>query len=189
MKHEIQLITQRIMSLPDSGRPLLIALDGRCASGKTTLSQRLAEELSCAVIHADDFFLRPEQRTAERMEQAGGNIDYERLLEEVILPLKKGMPFSYRPYSCEIQALAEPVEVIPRKINLIEGSYCCHPTLWEHYDMRIFMTAPKDLRLRRIAERNGDMLSRFENLWIPLEEKYFSAFDIEQRCDVIINCV
>ena len=65
-------------------KPLLAAIDGRCAAGKTTLAEQLREMLGCNVIHADSFFLRPEQRTEERLNTPGGNIDYERLLAEVI---------------------------------------------------------------------------------------------------------
>ena len=68
-------------------RPLVIALDGRCGSGKSTLSRRLSDTYPCSVIHMDDFFLRPEQRTEERLSETGGNIDYERFEEEVIRPL------------------------------------------------------------------------------------------------------
>lgn len=33
---------------------------------------------------ADDFFLRPEQRTPERLAEPGGNLDRERMKSEVI---------------------------------------------------------------------------------------------------------
>ena len=35
---------------------ILIAIDGRCASGKTTLAAQLHEQTDCDVIHMDDFF-------------------------------------------------------------------------------------------------------------------------------------
>jgi hypothetical protein len=35
----------------------------------------------------DDFFLRIEQRTPERMTEVGGNVDYERFLETVLFPV------------------------------------------------------------------------------------------------------
>ena len=41
----------------------------------------------CNVIHLDHFFWRPKQRTAERLQQAGGNVDYGRFLEEVLISL------------------------------------------------------------------------------------------------------
>ena len=37
-------------------RPFVIAIDGRCASGKTTLAGRLQKEIDCNIIHMDHFF-------------------------------------------------------------------------------------------------------------------------------------
>ena len=54
--------------LQQKGR-LIVAIDGRCGSGKSTLAARLARELRCSVFHMDDFFPRPEQRTAERLDR------------------------------------------------------------------------------------------------------------------------
>ena len=45
--------------------PFIVAIDGRCASGKTTVSKALSEALKATVVHMDDFFLRPHQ--ADRM--------------------------------------------------------------------------------------------------------------------------
>ena len=44
--------------------PVRLAIEGGSASGKTTLGKILAERYDCTVLHMDDFFLRPEQRTA-----------------------------------------------------------------------------------------------------------------------------
>ena len=38
----------------------VMAIDGRCAAGKTTLAHRLAANYAGAVIHMDDFFLPAE---------------------------------------------------------------------------------------------------------------------------------
>ena len=61
-----------------------IAIDGGAASGKTTLAKVLSEKYHAPVIHMDDFFLRPEQRTPERFAEPGGNLDRERFLREVV---------------------------------------------------------------------------------------------------------
>ena len=60
---------------------VIIAIDGRCAAGKTYLASRIKEAVECNVIHMDYFFLRPEQRTSERLREPGGNVDYERFTE------------------------------------------------------------------------------------------------------------
>ena len=62
---------------------IIIAIDGGCASGKTTLSKKLAEIYDANVIHMDDFFLPFEMRTEERMKEIGGNFDYCRFKKEV----------------------------------------------------------------------------------------------------------
>ena len=50
--------------------PLLIAVDGRCAAGKTTLAAALREGTGCQVIHRDDFCLRPGKgRLLEKLEK------------------------------------------------------------------------------------------------------------------------
>lgn len=136
------------------------------------------------MFHMDDFFLRPSQRTPERLREPGGNVDYERFLGEVLVPLRKGEPFVYRPYDCKTQALKEPVAVQQHPVNIIEGSYSCHPALWDYYDLHIFLTVEPSEQLRRIALRNGTDLQMFQEKWIPLEEHYFSACQIEQHCEL-----
>ncbi|MCM1055459.1 MAG: hypothetical protein NC394_08060 [Bacteroides sp.] len=158
--------------------PVLVAVDGRCAAGKTTLAQKLAELTGGSVFHTDHFFLRPEQRTEERLRTAGENIDHERFLSEVLLPLKNGEEtVRYRPFDCKTGGLSGQVEIKTSGICIIEGSYCCHPMLREYYDLRVFLTVDKGEQLKRIVERNGEKGAEvFKERWIPLEEKYFAEY-------------
>lgn len=178
-------LVKAINGLPKD-KPLIIGIDGRCAAGKTTLASGLQAEIGCTVFHMDDFFLRPEQRTEKRLQTAGENVDHERFLEEVLLPLKSGKsPIVYRPYDCKKQALGGEVSVETAAVNIVEGSYSLHPSLWEFYDLRVFLTVSPEEQMRRIIMRNGrENAEIFRDRWIPLEEKYFSAFDIEGRCDL-----
>lgn len=184
VKNKLEEIADLILDKSKGREGFIVAIDGRCASGKSTLGNFLKERLGCNLIHMDDFFLRPSQRTDDRLSQAGENIDHERFLEEVLMPLKAGEDFSYRPYNCSKQALDEPIEVKKNKITIIEGSYSCNKALWEHYDLRIFIDVDKDTQLERIKLRDGEEYSKvFVSKWIPLEESYFKTFDISNRCD------
>ncbi len=165
---------------------VLIAIDGRCASGKTTLAENLRKELSCNLFHMDDFFLRPEQRTPERYSEPGGNVDRERFSEEVLEPLLTGMPFSYRPFDCRSMSLGDPVRVIPSAVEIVEGTYSCHPDLRESFDLRIFITTAPEKQLARLTVRNSADLETFRRKWIPLEECYFSAFSVEKHCELVL---
>ena len=111
MENIINLVRNSVDSLQKQKEFVIIAIDGNCTAGKTTLAGQLSEMYDCNVFHMDDFFLRPEQRTAERFAQTGGNVDYERFLEEVLIPLGTGKPFSYRPFDCGTFALSAPVTV------------------------------------------------------------------------------
>ncbi|MCD7738708.1 MAG: uridine kinase [Lachnospiraceae bacterium] len=181
-------ILQTVRSFQKEKKPILIAIDGRCSAGKTTLAEKLQRETGWCVIHMDDFFLRPKQRTKQRYREPGGNVDYERFLTEVMEPLAGHRLFAYRPYDCKRQALLEAIEISPCDVAVIEGSYSCHPSLWNFYDLRIFMDVGKEEQLRRIAQRNGEAaLAAFQEKWIPLEEAYFKAYDIEGRCDLRVG--
>ena len=74
-----------------------------------------------------------------------------------------------------------------RPVILAEGSYCCHPDLWGCYDLHVFVTAPLDVRLARLARRPGVDLAAFRTRWIPLEEAYFAAERLEERCDILVK--
>ena len=86
--NRIKILFEEIEKRLEKG-PLTLVIDGPSASGKTTLSGMFREKYDCTVFHMDDFFLRPEQRTPERYAEIGGNIDRERFLEDVLIPLKK----------------------------------------------------------------------------------------------------
>ena len=187
LEKTVQSVETEIHQLQKEKERVLIAIDGRCASGKTTLANALQKRLACEVIHMDSFFLRPEQRTAERYKMPGGNVDYERLQEEVLVPLKTGKPFSYRPFVCSTQKLGEPVAVGKPKVIILEGSYSCHPSLWNEADFHIFLTVEKTEQLVRLEQRDASKLTAFQEKWIPLEEAYFSFYDIEKKCELILQ--
>ena len=175
---------QDLTGLLAQGGRAIVAIEGRCAAGKSSLAGWLSRELGVPVAHMDHFFLCPEQRTKERLSKPGENVDHERFREEVLEPLAAGEAVSYRPYSCQTGTLGEPIVLKPSPVVLVEGSYSCHPALWDYYDRRVFFTVDPEEQLRRIEARDGpSQLQVFREKWIPLEERYFSAFQVEERCD------
>lgn len=166
-------------------KPFWIALDGRCASGKTTFAEEMRLDHGCVVIHMDDFYLPFEQRTEAQMSIPGGNIDFDRLLREVLLPLKSGSTVGYRPYRCHSGCFLEETLLAPQPIVVVEGSYSCHPSLRGLYDLCIFMTVSPEEQLLRIRGRDPALAESFQKQWIPREESYFSACDVSAHCDIV----
>lgn len=174
--------------LAEQGR-VIAALEGGSAAGKTTLAAALERIYpDCRVFHMDDFFLRPEQRTEARLAEPGGNVDRERFLEEVLLPLNRGETVRYRPYDCHVQAVGGPFPMAPGALNIVEGAYSMHPALAGYYDLSAFLRVPPEVQRARIQKRNDpEAQTRFFSTWIPLERRYFDATDAEGRCDLILE--
>lgn len=184
MTDRAAFVMESIERLKKEKNVILVAVDGRCAAGKTTLAEELQKACQGNVLHMDDFFLRKEQRTTERLKEPGGNVDYERFLKEVLLPLYQKEAFTYRPYDCGTGKIKDSHTMNIKPVNIVEGSYSCHPALWKYYDLHIFLSVDKEEQIRRITLRNRENAELFWNRWIPLEELYFSAFDIENRCEL-----
>ena len=165
----------------------LLAIDGSCTSGKTTLAAELRAAYPCQVIAMDDFFLRPSQRTPERLAQVGGNVDYERFWQEVLSPLCNRQPAIYRPYCCRTGSLLEPVTVEPRGLIVIEGSYSQHPYFGNPYDLRVFLEHTPELQRERVLQRPAHLHKKFLELWIPMENAYFETFHIAEKADLILE--
>ena len=167
---------------------VILAVEGGSAVGKTTLSRALEDIYGCSVFHMDDFFLRPEQRTPERFAEPGGNVDRERFLEEILLPLSKGEDvITYRPFDCSVFDLGKPVTVCPERLCVIEGAYSMHPDLEGFYDVSVFIDLPAKERRSRILKRNPDMADRFFNEWMPMEDRYFREMNVKERCTLKID--
>ena len=179
-------VQNAVQQLVSEKETVIVAIDGNCTSGKTTLASQLAANYDCNFFHMDDFFLRPEQRTPERFSETGGNVDYERFWEEVLIPLKSGKPFSYRPFDCSTFQLTEPVTVSPKKLNIIEGTYSLHPYFGKVHDLKILLTITPELQRERVLQRPTFLHKRFFEEWIPMENRYLDGFWIPEKCDLII---
>jgi len=184
MEKKISVVCCQIDRLlhTEKNRQITIAIDGMCASGKSTLGAFLAKKYNCNLFHMDDFFLRPSQRTPKRLNEVGGNVDYERFLEEILSHLSDKEGFSYQRYNCKEQALTKPLPVSYKKLNIIEGAYSQHPYFQDIYDLRFFLEIDPKEQIKRICIRDGEeKLKRFLSEWIPMENRYFSAYHIREN--------
>ena len=183
----IRPLLVRIDRLMAEQERVLVAIDGGSASGKTTLGELLQSVYACPVFHMDDFFLRPEQRTPERFSEPGGNVDRERFLSEVLLPLREGKAVDYRRFDCKTFTIASPRRIEPGRLNIIEGAYAMHPDLAPYYDLTVFLVVSAEKQRERILKRNAPAQAElFFDRWIPFEQRYFAALNVPERCDLTI---
>lgn len=183
-KHRFLPAVTAIQNLIKSEKsPILVAIDGRCGCGKTTLGNYLAELFDCNLFHMDDFFLQLHQRTPERAEEIGGNVDYERFYEEVLSNILIQQPIWYRPFSCRTMEIKAGRQIMPKRLNIIEGSYSLHPYFKDPYDLKIFMDIDPESQYGNILARDGaETAEVFRRVWIPREEAYFKSYNIQSDC-------
>ena len=169
-------------------KPLVLALDGRCGSGKTTLADRLTRQFPASIVlHTDDFYLPPAQRIPDWEKTPCANMDLARLREELLRPARAGEPVFYRAYSCR-EGAYRPGQCIPAQpLSIVEGSYSHHPLLAPYEDFRVFMTCSDAEQTRRLQAREGDRYPDFAARWVPLEEGYFKKYGIEEKADLVID--
>ena len=180
-------ILEKAKSLIEGDRVCVIAIDGRAASGKTTLVEHLRCVLGADVIHLDDFFVPPELRLKERFSKPGENIHHERFREEVLPFISISEPFEYRVFDCSTMDYSGVREIGASGIRIAEGSYSCHPLFGSYADITVFSDVSSDEQRERIQRRNGkEMLERFLTRWIPMEEEYFEYYGIRDKADIIV---
>lgn len=174
--------------MQDAPAPLITAVDGRCAAGKTTLAARLSEALGAPVFHMDDFYLPFARRTPQRLALPGGHMDSERLEAEILRPAAEGKEIIYRPYDAHADRRGAETVIAPQKIYIVEGTYCLLPALDGYYGYKIFLTLDEQTQRARLLEREGEeKLPMFLSRWIPTEEKYFAACSVRQRTDAAFD--
>ena len=163
---------------------VIVAIDGPCGSGKSSLATLLAELFSGRVLHMDDYYLPFQQRLPGWEQTPCGNMNLERFLREALLPAARSETILCRPYSCQQGKLLETRMLPSAPLTIVEGSYSHHPLLAPHYDLKLFLHCSRQEQLTRLKHRESAHLDAYLHRWIPLEEAYYRAFDIEFRCDM-----
>lgn len=190
-------IVRRIAELGATQSTILVAVDGCGGAGKTVFAARLSSDLVAAgrrteVIHFDDFYLplalRPTDEVKEKL--VGANFDWQRLREQVLMPLRAEQEAIYARYDWGTDTLAERHTVAAGATVIVEGVGSSRNELAPLYDLRIWVDCPRDLRLRRGIERDGEKSrDRWERDWMPAEDRYVREHRPHERAEMIVSGV
>jgi uridine kinase len=161
---------------------VLIAIDGFGGSGKSTLTEKIKNHFPDAtIVHLDDFYSHELNRA-----------DRERLINQVIKPLKSNQTAKYQRYDWGKKELTEWIEINPGKIILIEGVSTLHDDFNHYYDFRLWIDYPQEEGFKRGLERDKkeygvDTTDEWLNIWIPQEKEYFKTQKPKQKADLIVK--
>ena len=142
--------------------PLIIGIDGRSGTGKTSLATQLEQELTAAghsvhVLHLDDFYPGWD-----------GLFDGLEAWDALSVQLTEGIAGTYTPWDWEAGTPGEVRTVDPAATQVIicEGVGAIAGAC----EVRILATAPDEVRHERAMARDGDTFRPHWERWAAQEE-------------------
>lgn len=143
-------------------KPFLIGVAGGSSSGKSTVSERLAElagEEHLALIKLDSYYVRASDETME--ERQARNWDHPDafdwpLLNDHLAALTAGAAVPVPVYDYSNYDRSDQVRMVhPAQIVVVEGILVLwEPVLRERFDLKIYLDTDADLRIIRRIERD-----------------------------------
>jgi uridine kinase len=174
--------------------PLLVALDGRSGTGKSTLAALLAERLGATVVEGDDFY--PGGSDAEwgarsAAEKAALVIDWRRLRADTLEPLLAGRPAAWHPFDFQAGRglAAHTVTRDPAPVIVLDGVYSARPELADLVDLAILVEAADDsVRRQRLLAREGaPFMAAWHRRWDEAEDYYFTHVRTRSSFDMVVT--
>ncbi len=147
----------------DAGRPFFIGVAGGTCSGKTTVSERLAEltgESHLALIKLDSYYVDLSDQPMAAREA----FDFDHpdafewsLLNDHLAALSAGASVPVPVYDyVQYNRTGETRLVHPAPIVVVEGIHVLwEPTLRERFDLKVFVDTDADIRLIRRLRRDA----------------------------------
>jgi molybdenum cofactor guanylyltransferase len=173
-------------------RPVVIAIDGPSCAGKSILANAVALRAGGSVLEGDDFYRTALQRLSvaqrEAISEAGvvdAVVDWERLRDEALLPLRARHPATFQPYdwNADDGRLAPPKTVPAADVIIVDGVYAARPELADLVDVAVYLGVDPQTRADRYAARHND--PDWTRFWERGEAHYFgvvrppASFDLQ----------
>jgi uridine kinase len=166
--------------LAGPARPAIVAINGHSASGKTSLSWRLADALpQCSVLHTDDLAWHH------------GVFSWDELLINDVLPvLRDRQALHYRPPAWVGRSRDGAITLDgDRDFVIIEGVGASQASVLPELDVIIWVETPQSARESRDASRiaAGETSAALYARWMAEENAYMAAERPWEHADLIVD--
>lgn len=148
---EMRLLTDLIETVKSLPHHSIIGISGFGGSGKSTLATRLSQLLNCSIICVDSFMTTISDNNISGWD----NIDYERLISEVVLPFINHQEIiSYGHFDSNINAISEEIIVKNTHHLIMEGVGLFRPEVMKHLTFTIWVECPIETAILRGKHRD-----------------------------------
>ena len=178
-------------------RPVLLAIAGDSAAGKTTLTEGLVEALGkdrCVSICVDDYHRYDRQeRKSLPFTALHPDCNYVEIMEQHLQLLATGRPVLKPVYDHGTGLLARPELMEPAEFIIVEGLLPLHSKLARTcFDVTVYLDLPEDVRRRwKINRYTGKRGYTVEQVTAEMERRRpeSDAFIIPQRrhADIVVR--
>lgn len=183
--NNFEQLLKELSSVPKK-QLILIGIDGRPCSGKTTLTMKLEQTLSAQAIYLDEFFIP--QRDWPQNQHPRFPFFYFRYQEFMngIKSLASGKPLTYHAYDWQIDGPSATATTIkPEGIILVEGVSALNIELASLYAKKIWVDSDTSTEMTAIETREKDAnLDLWKKIYMPSAEIYCLQKPWE-RADII----
>jgi uridine kinase len=175
----LQDVVEAVRAAPPPGgmTTKIVAVDGPGGAGKSTLAVRLAEELGdVQVLHTDDF--------------ASWENPFDwwrRAIDEALEPLSRNEPARFRRTDWEQEGRVRWRHVDPAEYLVLEGVSASRDAFQPFLTYSIWVETPRELRLARGLERDGEEARPQWERWMADEDAYVERERPRERADVIVR--
>ncbi|MGL5817597.1 MAG: hypothetical protein ACRCYR_08550 [Phycicoccus sp.] len=162
---------------PGPGGVLVVSIDGRSGSGKSSLATAVARRLSARVVRMDALYPGWDGLAA----------GVELLLTHVLEPLWHGEPASVPTWSWA-RGRPGPVRPLPEsEVVVVEGVGAAHGRAAELAQVRVWLDAAEEIRKDRALARDGETYAPHWERWAAQESALLARFDARAAADLVVG--
>lgn len=153
-------------------RRVVVLVDGRSGTGKTTLGNALAERLGAQVVHLDDVY---------------PGWDGLRAAATAVVTDVLGEPSGYRRWDWAASAPAGWVDVDPDRSIVVEGCGALSRASAPLASLRVWLEADDGVRWDRAIGRDGEVFAREWERWAAQEAAFIEDERPAGSADVVLR--
>ena len=169
---DARALLDHVAALQESNDFVFVGIGGHGGAGKTSLARAVP---GAEIVSTDEFW-------------DGREFELSRLRREVFDQLVSGQTARFASFDWVAKEARGERVVVPEGIVVVEGVCALHRLFRDDYDLRVWIEAPRDVRLERGVARDGEAArSTWEEIWMPMEDRYVERDDPVAAADLIVD--
>jgi uridine kinase len=200
----LELLISKILDIKTS-TPLLIGVDGKDASGKTTFANSLSSVLQKQAereiirVSLDDFF-QPRALRSHQENQAIGcyedTFDIQGIINYLLAPIKSNRSYTTKIFDYKTDTSIDIITQYAASdaIFVIDGVFLQRPEFREYWDYTVLLDVSDETAIERGAVRDTNRIgdieaarSKYINRYIASQKIYYDECEPQKRSDIIID--